>query len=68
MQIGDLVKSKGFGPNGSVGEVGLIVQCDERFLSHADDFGLPLVWIVKWVSGALGPFSQDGLTLVSGVR
>jgi len=65
MTVGDLVKSRGFGPNGSVGEVGLIVKYDGRFLFHPQE---PTVWIVKWSSGVLSSCAQDGLEIISASR
>ena len=64
MQVGDLVKSRGFGPNGSVGEGGLIVKHDGRFLRHLE----PAVWIVMWSNGALSSCAQDVLIVVSEAR
>ena len=58
MKIGDLVVCKGFGPNGSVGEVGLIVRPFARIVK---------CWEVL-IAGHIMVLAQDGLELVDASR
>lgn len=58
MQVGDLVVCKGFGPNGSVGEVGLVVRPFARIVK---------CWEVL-IAGCIHVIAQDGLELVDASR
>ena len=55
MQIGDLVKTTGFGPNGHVGEVGVIVRESPR---------VRRCWEV-YFNGVVRVVAQDGLEVAS---
>ena len=54
MKVGDLVACKGFGPNGSVREIGVIVRPFTRIVK---------CWEVL-IAGCIHVISQDGLELV----
>ena len=56
MNIGDLVRTTGFGPEGTTGSIGLIVKPSPRF---------PRTWIVHWSSGQTTTYAQDGLVVIS---
>ena len=56
MRIGDLVKSTGFGPEGVVGEIGLIINHDPKF---------PRTWLVRWTNGLVTSYAEDGLMVIS---
>ncbi len=56
MKIGDLVKSTGYGPEGTTGELGFILKPDSRF---------PNTWIVRWNNGLVYSYAQQGLVIVS---
>ena len=58
MKRGDLVKTKCFGPNGTVGEVGIIVRRFPRIVKY---------WEVL-IGGCLQVIAQDGLELVNETR
>ena len=58
MKRGDLVKTKCFGPNGTVGEVGIIVRRFPRIVK---------CWEVL-IAGCLQVIAQDGLELVNEAR
>ena len=53
MKVGDLVACKGFGPNGSVGEIGVIVRPFARIVK---------CWEVL-IAGHIMAIAQDGLEL-----
>ena len=59
MKVGDLVKSLGFGPRGTTGELGLIIKPDARF---------PRTWVVCWGNYSTTSYAQDGLEVVSESR
>ena len=58
MKVGDLVKTTGYGPKGSVGEVGLIVREFPRIVR---------CWEVLFGS-TLRVVAQDGLELINESR
>ena len=58
MQVGDLVKTRGFGPSGSVGDVGIIVRPYARIVK---------CWEVL-IAGQLRVIAQDGLELINASR
>ena len=58
MKAGDLVKTTGFGPEGTTGELGIIVKADPRFRGRR-------VVIVYFNSGARIPYAADGLVVVN---
>ena len=53
MQVGDLVKTRGFGPSGSVGDVGIIIRPYARIVR---------CWEVLF-GNTLRVIAQDGLEL-----
>jgi hypothetical protein len=55
MKAGDLVKSTGFGPEGTTGELGIILKADPRFQR---------VFIVYFNSGVQISYPADGLVVV----
>jgi len=57
MEIGDLVRTTGFGVNGNVGEIGIILKPSPRF---------PRTWIIL-IGGRVVEYAQDGLKVVSNV-
>jgi len=55
MKVGDLVKTTGFGPEGTTGELGIIIKASA-----------PLrVVIVYFNNGVQTPYAVDGLVVVS---
>ena len=56
MKVGDLVKTTGFGPEGTTDELGVIVKADPRFQR---------VFIVYFNSGVRIPYPADGLVVVN---
>ena len=58
MKIGDLVKTTGFGPRYSMGEVGVLVKEYGRIIR---------CWVVLFTDGTEG-VSQDGLEVISEYR
>ena len=58
MKVGDLVVLKGFGPNGSVRDVGLIVRPFARIVK---------CWEVL-IAGHIMVIAQDGLELANASR
>ena len=56
MKAGDLVKTTGFGPEGTTDELGVIVKADPRFQR---------VFIVYFNSGVRIPYPADGLVVVN---
>jgi len=58
LKIGDLVESTGFGPNGNVGEVGMIVKY-EKF-GHAR-----VPWVLFQSSGAIRKVAEQGLRKIT---
>ena len=58
MKVGDLVKTAGFGPQGSVGEVGMIIREFPRIVR---------CWEVLFV-GVVRVVAQDGLEVISESR
>jgi len=59
VKVGDLVKTTGFGPNGSVGEVGLILRASQHLM-----LSTVRCWEVLFGS-TLMVFAQDGLEAIS---
>jgi hypothetical protein len=55
MKVGDLVKTTGFGPEGTTGELGIIIKASA-----------PLrVVIVYFNNGVQTPYAVDGLVVVN---
>ena len=56
MKAGDLVKTTGFGPEGTTGELGIIIKASPKFLR---------VVIVYFHNGVRTPYAVDGLVVVN---
>jgi hypothetical protein len=56
MKAGDLVKTTGFGPEGTTGELGIIIKASPKFLR---------VVIVYFSNGVQTPYAVDGLVVVN---
>ena len=56
MKVGDLVKTTGFGPEGTTGELGIIIKASTKFLR---------VVIVYFSNGVQTPYAVDGLVVVN---
>ena len=56
MKAGDLVKTTGFGPEGTTGELGIIIKASPLFLR---------VVIVYFNNGVQTPYAVDGLVVVN---
>jgi hypothetical protein len=59
VKVGDLVRSTGFGPEGTTGAIGLIVKPSLLF---------PRTWIVHWSRGYATTYAQDGLEVINESR
>ena len=56
MKAGDLVKTTGFGPEGTTGELGIIIKASPIFLR---------VVVVYFHNGVRTPYAVDGLVVVN---
>ena len=59
LKVGDLVKTTGFGPKGTTGEIGIIIKDHPYF---------PRTFIVLFNCGVRTPYAQDGMEVLSESR
>ncbi len=58
MKVGDLVRTKCFGPAGSVGEIGMLVRKDDAIIN---------CWVVMFGS-TMQVLAREGLEVINGSR
>lgn len=58
MKVGDLIQTTGFGPGGSVGEVGVVIEPYSR---------IRFCWVVV-INNMVRVYAEDGLELINESR
>ena len=59
MKVGDLVKTTGFGPQNSVGEVGIIIKAHPKY---------PRTFVVLFNCGTRTPYAAEGMEVINEAR
>ena len=56
MSVGDLVRTTGYGPQNSVGEIGIIIKAHPQY---------PRTFIVLFNCGTRTPYASEGMEVIS---